>query len=86
MVDNTKLIQLSNHPFNFSTLILFRVLPKHTLKLKRGYIMNFQVRTFLGQFNFVSFIAAESAAKLTGGSIHRILGKQGKQYVLGSAI
>lgn len=48
--------------------------------------MNFQVKTFLGTFNFVSFTAAESAAKLTGGSIHRILGKQGKQYVLGSAI
>lgn len=48
--------------------------------------MNFQVKTFLGNFNFVSFTAAESAAKLTGGKIFRILGKQGKQYVLGSAI
>ena len=49
--------------------------------------MNFQVQTsFIGNFNFVSFNAAETAAKLTGGSIHRILGKQGKQYMLGSAI
>ena len=48
--------------------------------------MNFQVRTFLGNFNFVNFQTAEKAAKLTGGSIHRILGKQGKSYVLGSAI
>ena len=35
MVDNTKSLMLSIHPFNFSTLILFGVLPKHTLKLKR---------------------------------------------------
>jgi len=49
--------------------------------------MNFQVKCFLGSFNFVSFQAAESAAKLTGGTIHRILGKQGKHHViLGSAI
>ena len=48
--------------------------------------MNFQVKTFLGTFNFVSFAAAESAAKLTGGTIHRILGKQGKSYMTGSAI
>lgn len=48
--------------------------------------MNFQVRTFLGTFNFVNFQAAEKAAKLTGGSIHRIHGKCNNQYVTGSAI
>lgn len=48
--------------------------------------MHFQVQCFLGTFNFVSFAAAEQAAKLTGGSVHRILGKQGKHHVLGSAI
>ena len=48
--------------------------------------MNFQVKCFIGNFNFVSFIAAEQAALLTGGTLHRILGKQNKHYVLGSAI
>lgn len=48
--------------------------------------MNFQVKCFIGNFNFVSFLAAEQAAKLTGGKIFRILGKQNKHYVLGSAI
>ena len=48
--------------------------------------MNFQVKTFIGTFNFVNYEAALTAAKLTGGNIHRILGKQGKQYVIGSAI
>lgn len=48
--------------------------------------MNFQVRTFLGTFNFVSFQSAEKAAQLTGGTIHRIHGKQGKSYVTGAAI
>ena len=48
--------------------------------------MNFQVRTFLGQFNFVSYEAAVTAAQLTGGTIHRILAKRGKHHVLGSAI
>ena len=48
--------------------------------------MNFQVRTFLGTFNFVSHQAALTAAQMTGGKVFRILGKQGKHYVLGSAI
>ena len=48
--------------------------------------MNFQVRTFLGTFNFVSHQAALTAAQMTGGSIHRILGKNGRSYVIGSAI
>lgn len=48
--------------------------------------MNFQVKCFLGNFNFVSFQSAERAAQLTGGSIHRIHGKQGKSYVTGAAI
>ena len=48
--------------------------------------MNFQVKCFIGNFNFVSYEAAVTAAQLTGGTIHRILGKQGKHHVLGSAI
>lgn len=48
--------------------------------------MNFQVNCFLGQFNFISYQAALTAARMTGGTIHRILAKQGKHYVLGSAI
>ena len=48
--------------------------------------MNFQVHTFLGQFNFVNYEAAVTAAQMTGGKIFRILGKRNNQYVIGSAI
>lgn len=48
--------------------------------------MNFQVKSFLGSFNFNSYQAALTASRMTGGTVHRILGKRNKQFVLGSAI
>lgn len=48
--------------------------------------MNFQVNCFLGKFNFVSHQAALAAAQMTGGTIHRILGKHKSHHITGSAI